>query len=265
MSGCRSCGRSFRRTSTNWGSPTSARETATKTADRGRRGLSLETRIFLVSSLLIALLVGGAVAVTLLTLRGIARNAAIESLRGTAAAQTAFQEQRYRQLLLISRVFATDASISAYLSDAANLNSTRSILDLLGTAQSNLGFDFAIVLDPKGKVVARTDHPGEVGEDLSKRPLVAAAMASDNQESRGVWREGDRLYNAVAVPLAKDFTSFGSLITGFQINDQAEGVKELRDVSGADVAFVAAGPQGPKIAATTLSPETARSLSTMLK
>ncbi|HEY4594378.1 MAG TPA: cache domain-containing protein, partial [Thermoanaerobaculia bacterium] len=214
---------------------------------------------------MIALLVGGAVAVTLLTLRGIARNAAIESLRGTAAAQTAFQEQRYRQLLLISRVFAADANISVYLSEAANTNNARSILDLLSTARNDLGFDFAIVLDPHGKVVARTDRPEGAGEDLSKRPLVAAAMAADNQESRGVWREGDRLYHAVAVPLAKDFTPFGSLITGFQIDDQAEGVKELRDVSGADVAFVASGPQGPKIVATTLPPDTARSLSTMLK
>ncbi|HEY2291209.1 MAG TPA: protein kinase [Thermoanaerobaculia bacterium] len=214
---------------------------------------------------MIALLVGGAVAVTLLTLRGIARDAAIDSLRGTAAAQTAFQEQRYRQLLLISRLFATDANISVYLSEAANANNARSILDLLGTAQNDLGFDFAIVLDPQGKVVARTDRPEGAGEDLSKRPLVAAAMAADNQESRGVWREGDRLYHAVAVPLVKDFTPFGSLITGFQIDDQAEGVKELRDVSGADVAFVAAGPQGPKIVATTLQPDTARSLSTMLK
>jgi HAMP domain-containing protein len=214
---------------------------------------------------LIAVLVGAAVAVTFLNLRGIARNAAIESLRGAAAAQTAFQEQRYRQLLLISRVFAADANISVYLSEAANTNNARSILDLLSTAQNDLGFDFAIVLDPHGKVVARTDRPEGAGEDLSKRPLVAAAMAADNQESRGVWREGDRLYHAVAVPLAKDFTPFGSLITGFQIDDQAEGVKELRDVSGADVAFVASGPQGPKIVATTLPPDTARSLSTMLK
>ncbi|HEY4594230.1 MAG TPA: protein kinase, partial [Thermoanaerobaculia bacterium] len=188
-----------------------------------------------------------------------------DSLRGTAAAQTAFQEQRYRQLLLISRVFATDANISVYLSEAANTNNARSILDLLSTAQNDLGFDFAIVLDSQGRVVARTDHPERGGEDLSKRPLVAAAMASDNQESRGIWREGDRLYHAVAVPLVKDFTPFGSFITGFQINDQAEGVKELRDVSGADVAFVASEPQGPKIVATTLPPDTARSLSTMLK
>ena len=208
---------------------------------------------------------GGAVAVTLLTLRGIARNAAIESLRGTAAAQTAFQEQRYRQLLLVSRLFAADSNLTAYLNEATSRGDTHSILDLLSERRNDLGFDFAILLDPQGKVIARTDRPEGTGEDLSKRPLVAAALAADNRESRGVWREGDRLYHAVAVPVVKDFTPFGTLITGFQINDQAEGVKELRDVSGADVAFVAAGPQGPKIVATTLPPATARSLSTMLR
>jgi serine/threonine-protein kinase len=36
-------------------------------------------------------------------------------------------------------------------------------------------------------------------------------------------------------------------------------------VSGADVAFVAVGPQGPKIVATTLAPATTRSLSTVLQ
>jgi eukaryotic-like serine/threonine-protein kinase len=208
--------------------------------------------------------VGAAVAVTLLTLRGIARDAVLDSLRGSAAAQTAFQEQRYRQLLLISRLFAADANVSAYLSEAATNGDTHSILDLLNERRNDLGFDFAIVLDPQGKVVARTDRPEGTGESLTRRPLVAAALAADNRESRGVWREGSRLYYAVAVPVVKDFTPFGYLITGFQINDQAEGVKEVRDVSGADVAFVAAGPQGPQIVATTLPPETARGLAATL-
>jgi serine/threonine-protein kinase len=214
--------------------------------------------------LLIALLVGAAVAVTSLMLRRIARDAVLDSLRSSATAQSAFQEQRYRQLLLISRLYAADPYLSAYLSEAATHGDTRSILDQLSERRNDLGFDFAIVLDPQGKVVARTDRPEGTGEDLSKRPLVAAALAADNRESRGVWREGDRLYYALAVPLVKDFTPFGYLVTGFQINDQAEGVKEVRDVSGADVAFVAAGPQGPKIVATTLPPPTARSLAATL-
>ncbi len=207
---------------------------------------------------------GAAVAVTSLTLRGIARKAVLDSLHGSAAAQAAFQDQRYRQLLLISRFFAADPYLSAYLSEAANTQDTRSILDQLNERRNDLQFDFAIVLDPKGKVIARTDRPQGTGEDLSKRPLVAAALAADNQESRGVWREEGDLYYAVAVPVKKDFTPFGYLITGFQISDQAEGVRELREVSGADVAFVAATPEGPRIVATTLPPSTARSLASAL-
>lgn len=238
--------------------------TATKTVDRGRKGLSLETRIFLVTSLLIALLVGGAVAVTSVLLRRIARDAVLDSLRSSAAAQAAFQEQRYRQLLLISRLFAADPYFSAYLSEAASTRDTRSILDQLSERRNDLQFDFAIVLDPQGRVIARTDRPEGAGRDLSKRPLVAAAMAADNRESRGVWREGNDLYYALAVPVVKDFTPFGYLITGFQITDQAEGVREVREVSGADVAFVAAGPEGPRIVATTLPQSTARSLAASL-
>jgi hypothetical protein len=52
---------------------------ATTTASR-RAGLSLETRIFLVTSLLIALLVGGAVAVTLVLFRSLSRTSATSSL-----------------------------------------------------------------------------------------------------------------------------------------------------------------------------------------
>jgi HAMP domain-containing protein len=238
--------------------------TATKTADRAPRGLSLETRIFLVTSLLIALLVGSAVAVTSLMLRRIARDAVLDSLRSSAAAQAAFQEQRYRQLLLISRLFAADPYFSAYLSEAANTRDTRSILDQLSERRNDLQFDFAIVLDPQGRVIARTDRPEGAGQDLSKRPLVAAALSADNRESRGVWREGGDLYYALAVPVVKDFTPFGYLITGFQITDQAEGVKEVREVSGADVAFVSTGPDGPHIVATTLPRSTAHSLAMSL-
>jgi class 3 adenylate cyclase len=204
------------------------------------------------------------VAITSLTLRQIARNAVLDSLRSSATAQAAFQEQRYRQLQLISHLYAADPYLSAYLSEAASTRDTRSILDQLSERRNDLQFDFAIVLDPQGKVVARTDRPEGSGEDLSKRPLIAAALAADNRESRGVWREGERLYYALAVPLVKDFTPFGYLVTGFQITDQAEGIREVRDVSGADVAFVVAGPQGPKIVATTLPPATASGLAGVL-
>jgi len=144
---------------------------ATTTASR-RPGLSLETRIFLVTSLLIALLVGGAVAVTSVLLRGIARSAVLDSLKSSATAQKAFQDQRYQQLHLMARLFATDPYLAAYLSEAVGSRDIRSILDLLNEKGNDFKYDLAMVLDPDGRLVARTDQPA-TGQDLSKRALIA--------------------------------------------------------------------------------------------
>ena len=237
--------------------------TATTTASR-QDGLSLETRIFLVTSLLIALLVGGAVAVTSVLLRGIARGAVLDSLKSSSAAQAAFQNQRYQQLRLMARLFATDTNLTAYLAEAASTGDSRSILDLLNERRNDFKYDFAILLDPNGKVVARTDQPQASGQNLSQRALVKAALASDNKEGEGIWQEGGDLYYAVAVPVVKDFTPFGYLVTGFQITNQAEGLREVREISGADIAFLSSGASGPQIVATTLSPATASSLTASL-
>ncbi|HEV7505013.1 MAG TPA: protein kinase [Thermoanaerobaculia bacterium] len=237
--------------------------TATTTANRPS-GLSLETRIFLVTSLLIALLVGGAVAVTSVLLRGIARSAVLDSLKSSATAQAAFQNQRYQQLRLMARLFATEPYLAAYLSEASSTGDTRSVLDLLNERRNDFKYDFAILLDPNGKVVARTDQPQASGQNLARRALVKTALSSDTKESEGVWQEGDDLYYAVAVPVVKDFTPFGYLVTGFQITNQAEGLREVREISGADVAFISNGASGPQIVATTLPPGTASSLAASL-
>ncbi len=56
-------------------------------------------------------------------------------------------------------------------------------------------------------MLARTDNPGAVGQDLSQRPLVAKAL--EDFEAAGIWQEGDGLYYAVAVPVSKEFTVYG--------------------------------------------------------
>lgn len=237
--------------------------TATTTADRSS-GLSLETRIFLVTSLLIALLVGGAVAVTSVLLRGIARSAVLDSLKSSATAQAAFQDQRYQQLHLMARLFATEPYLTAYLSEASSTGDTRSVLDLLNERRNDFKYDFAILLDPGGKVVARTDQPQASGQNLGQRALVKTALSSDTKESEGVWQEGDDLYYAVAVPVVKDFTPFGYLVTGFQITNKAEGLQEVREISGADIAFLSNGASASRIVATTLPPGIASSLAANL-
>lgn len=232
----------------------------TATTTSRRPGLSLETRIFLVTSLLIALSVGAAVAVTWVLLRRIASQAAAESLKSSASVQATYEAERYERLKLISRLFISNPSLVAYFEEAAETMDAVSLLDALAEGQKDLGFDFAILLGPRGRVAARTDNPNATGQDLSGRPLVAKALT--DFESSGVWQEGGRLYYAVAVPIAKDFTVLGYLVTGFAINDLS--ALEVKRVSGADVAFVANGEEGPEVVATTLSPPIVRSLTASL-
>jgi class 3 adenylate cyclase/tRNA A-37 threonylcarbamoyl transferase component Bud32 len=227
-----------------------------------RPGMSLGTRIFLVSSLLIALSVGGAVAVTFLLIRGIARDAARDALQSSSMAQSSFQDQGYERLKLITGLLVTDPTRIAYIAESISLGDPGSILDLLLERQEDFGYDFAIVLDPQGKVLARTDRP-EAGEDLTRRPLVARVMA--DLSATGVWQERNDLYYAVALPIIIPGTQslLGFLVTGFEINEAA--AKELNQISGADVAFVAAGADGPEMVATTLPAATSGSLISALR
>ena len=230
--------------------------TATATSER-RRGLALATRIFLATALLIALSVGAAVAVTSFLIQRIARAAASTALENSAEAQKTLQAERYGQLGLISQLFVADPYLSAYLAEAAEARDAGSIVDLLAERQKDLKYDFAILLDPDGRVVARTDKPSAAGEDLSQRPLVARAV--QEYEAAGIWQEGGNLYEAVAVPVVRDFTVFGYLVAGFAIDDAK--ARAVQKVSGNDIAFVAMMNDGrPAIVATTLPGEEARAL-----
>jgi len=227
-----------------------------------RPGLSLGTRVFLVTSLLILLSVGGAVVLTSVRVQSTAQAEADRALKSSAAVQTLVQAQRFRQLSLMSSIFAGDPDVAAYLVEARSLGpeGVASLLDQLGEAQQRLGFDFAILLDPTGRVVVRTDNPNATGQDLSQRALVAKAVA--DYEGSGVWQDGDSLYHAVAVPVTRGFDLIGYLITGFAIDDAA--ANQVNEVSGSQLAFVTMGDE-PKVIATTLPPSTARSLSAELR
>jgi len=217
------------------------------TGDR-LKGLPLGVKIFLATSLLIALAVGAAVAVTTILVRRIALQAIDETLAQTSAAQTAFQDERGKRLLLTARLFASDPSLNAYVAEAAASRDSSSILDLLNERQRDVGFDFAIVLDSTGKVLARTDRPTGAGEDLANRPLIAKSIT--DFEAAGVWIEDGRLYDAVAVPLQREFNLLGFFVAGFAITDAS--ALEVQKVSGSEVAYVTAGRSGPVVVASTV-------------
>jgi serine/threonine-protein kinase len=236
--------------------------TPTTNASR-RAGLSLGTRVFLVTSLLILLSVGMAVVLTSLRVQSTARAEADRALKSSAAVQSLVQAQRFQQLSVISGVFAGDPDVVAYLGEATSGKvDLPSLLDQLGEAQERLGFDFGILLDPRGRVLARSDNPNATGEDLSQRALVAKTV--EDYKGSGIWQEGDRFYYAVAVPVIVPvtFDLYGYLVTGFAIDDAT--ANQVNEVSGSQVAFVTLGDE-PQVVATTLPPSTAKSLAEALR
>jgi len=225
-----------------------------------RPKLSLGTRIFLVTSLLIALSVGASVAVTSLLVRNIAHRTAMDALVGSARAQGTLQTRNYEQLTLISRLIAQDPAFAAYIAEAQSQRDTGSILDQLGGRQADLKFTFAIVVDPAGRVIARTDNKAS-RQDLSQQPLIREAL-SGPKESAGVWREGDHLYYAVAVPITRAFEVLGYMVTAFEITNASAG--RVNPAGGSDVAFVADDPNGVRVVASTLDPSVQQPLAAAL-
>ncbi|HEX4953204.1 MAG TPA: protein kinase [Thermoanaerobaculia bacterium] len=229
--------------------------------DKRRTGLSLGTRLLLAMAMVVLLGVGAAVAAVYLRGQALASTAVEEALARSAVAVENSQEQHKQQLKQLSRTFA-DATLVAYLAEGAATAQESSILDLLELRQNDLGFDFAAVLGPDGRVVARTDRPGSAGQDLAERPLVAATLKS-NQPTVGVWPEEDALYNAVVVPMVTGFDLVGYVAFGFRI-DQAVA-RDLSEISGTEVVFLAVR-QGKfeALPSSTLETATAQDLSRSL-
>jgi HAMP domain-containing protein len=65
-----------------------------------------------------------------------------------------------------------------------------------------------------------------------------------------VWREGDHLYYAVAVPMTKNFELLGFMVTAFEITNAL--ASRINAATGSDVAFVALDPGGVRVVASTL-------------
>jgi eukaryotic-like serine/threonine-protein kinase len=212
------------------------------------RRFSLGTRIFTMTAVLVTLAVGAAVAVTWLLGHRIAHQTAREALKRSASVQSVLQQQRLEQLRLLSRLFASDRHLAAYVAEGEALGDVASILDVLEERQNDLGFDFAIVLDPEGRVLAHSDDPDAVGEDLSGRALVTRAL--EDFDGFGIWRQGGVLHHAVAVPLAVDRLLVGFVIAGFAIDDVS--ALEIRGISGTEVAFLTGAAAAPQLVASTL-------------
>ncbi|MBL0163575.1 MAG: protein kinase [Xanthomonadales bacterium] len=216
----------------------------------GRISIPLAVRLFLGMALLIALAVGAAVFVTWVQGREIARQAVDKAVNISAAVQREFEQRRLDQLQLAVRLIAADAGFIKYIADAsgngglpglggdeegnASTRDTRSMRDLLLERQHDFGMDMAILLDPSGEVLARTDENEAFATSLSDDSLVAPAISAATPFS-GYWRQGDRLYQAAIMPLARDQDLIGFLLVAMEVNDALS--QAVAKVSSAEIAF----------------------------
>src|SRR5690606_13170002 len=88
--------------------------------------------------------------------------------------------------------------------------------------------------DSSGEVLARTDENDAFAASLAEDPMVAPAISAATPFS-GYWREGDRLYQAAIMPLARDQDLLGFLLVALQVNDALS--QAVAKVSGAELGF----------------------------
>ena len=228
---------------------------------RQRSGIALGFWIFLVIAVLVLLTAGGTLVVTQVLGDRFAHRSAAKALDSNHSTRTLLQQQRYRQLQLISRIFATDRLLTSYLGEAAEARDPASIFDSLEGYQNLLGFDLAVVLDRNGVVLTRTDDPEAAGEDLSANPLVAVAL--EEKQAFGTWAQGENLYHAAALPLVRNFDQVGYVIVALSINDAL--ARQIQRISDADIVVLVNSSTGPAVTASTLAPAAAAELISSLR
>ena len=89
--------------------------------------------------------------------------------------------------------------------------------------------------DPAGRLVARTDRPSETGDELS-RPTRSSERALEGEDSATLWRQGDQLFTAVAVPMQTGPELVGVLVAGYGINEAV--ASQIHKLTHSEIAFL---------------------------
>lgn len=204
--------------------------------------LTLGHRIFFAFSGLLIIILGLAAGITYYRGNAIAERAVISSLENIRVVQQGFESQRFQQLELISEIFASDPYFSSYVAEAAGSNlglggevDTQSIVDLLIERQQELGFDFAMVLDGDGEVIAHTDNEDLIGTDMSGDVLVGDVIES-LVSTTGYWFREEGIFQVAVVPLADQEDLVGFLLTGLIVDNNL--AEEIKSISGSELVFL---------------------------
>jgi HAMP domain-containing protein len=210
--------------------------------------VGLTQKILLFTSLLVVALVAITVAFTTIQADRLAHDTLRQALRETREVWETYQADSYNKLKLGIRVLGNDPAFKALVEGTDQAT----VLDSLRERNQELKADFFLATDPQGVVLARTDRPAAEPEDLSADPLVMKPL--EGEESAGVWRQGDRLYHAVSVPMQTGPDLKGVLVAGYALNEPLAA--HIRKLTHSQVAFLSQAPgQPPRLASSSLGPD----------
>lgn len=236
--------------------------------ERGFR-LPLAARIFLASGVLVAIAVAAAALVTLQQGNRSGARAVDQSLSAADKAQQRLESLAFEKLDIVARTITVDADFARYVAAATDdglglgepvaapagdpaadpaatppaasdsaaepTADSASVRDLLQQQRESYGFGFGMVLDSEGRLVARTDERELFQDDFAADP-VFGSMIQNVVGVTGYWRNGPKLLQVSAQPIAvQDDQLVGFLIVGAEVD--AETVKQVREISGGEVAF----------------------------
>jgi eukaryotic-like serine/threonine-protein kinase len=208
--------------------------------------MGLTQKILLLTTLLVVALLGTTLAITTYQANQLAHQTIDQGLAQTRGVWETFQNDRYNKLKTGVRVLANDPYFKAAVetADAATVQDT-----LKERGSQDLKADFFIATGADGVVIARSDRSGG-GEDLSKDPVVMKPL-EQGEESATVWRQGDRLFHAVSVPMTTGPDLKGVLIAGYGINEALAG--DIRNLTRSEIAYLTHVPgQPPKLSVSSL-------------
>src|SRR3990172_18993 len=211
--------------------------------------MGLTQKILLFTSLLIVALVAATVGYTTVQADRLAHAAIRQALTETREVWKTFEADRYNKLKLGVRGLASDP----YFKAEVETRDEATVLDSLNERGADLKADFFVATDAAGVVIARSDRPGGHGENLAKDPMVAKAL--EGEEPATVWKQGERLFHAVALPMQTGGELKGVLIAGYGLS---EGLAhQIRRLTKSEAAFLAGAGSELSLAASSLGPREA--------
>ncbi len=207
-----------------------------------RPGIRLSSKLIIITAILIALTVLSSIFITLYYGNQIAEDSISKKLNSSQLIQQEFNEQKRRQLELVSLVVASDPAFVAYVAqtifDLENDETAdiASVADLLLERKQQFGFDVAIIASASGQQIARSDQAMSAPRNLTDIELMQRGM-DELIPISGYWSDNDQIYQAAVVPLARGRNLIGFLITGLTVNDALTA--DIAKLTGTEVVILA--------------------------